>query len=224
MHVYSNRAWKRRGPGAGGCFVGLGVWPSAPSFFVEGERHSLHRLHHSPRQQNISAVCSRYVPHCCPVPASISVFLGAGMAEAFAASSPFAWYEVRRLLAAITTLEVMVLVAIMFAASVPSQDWAAVATNTTATAEDLDASPSAGQDSGRRRGRGRRRRELYHVDVTEAGEPCKPSPLWDRVVDPANYDYGCREIQVRLNTARVYMEVPASLCRCAGRRKTCSIC
>lgn len=160
--------------------------------------------HRNQRQQNISSsIGSRYARRCCPVPASISVVLGAAMAEAFATSSSLAWYEVRRLLAAITTLEVMVLVAIMFAASVPSQGWAAVATNTTATTEDLDASPSAGQDSGRRRGRGRRRRKLYHVDVTEAGEPCTPSPLWDRVVDPANYDYGCKEIQARLNTARV---------------------
>lgn len=47
-----------------------------------------------------------------------------------------------------------------------------------------------------RHGSRRGRRELYHVDVTEAGQPCVPSPLLERKVDPANYELGCTEIEV----------------------------
>lgn len=42
-----------------------------------------------------------------------------------------------------------------------------------------------------------RRRELYHIDVTEAGQPCLQSPLWNTEVDPLNYEFGCTDIEVR---------------------------
>ena len=47
---------------------------------------------------------------------------------------------------------------------------------------------------------GRRVASHHHayVPVNERGRPCAPSPLWDREVNPANYEFGCREIDVRL--------------------------
>lgn len=48
-----------------------------------------------------------------------------------------------------------------------------------------------------------RHRRLYHVDVTETGEPCWENPLLDRVIDPANYEFGCRDIEVRTNAITV---------------------
>ena len=42
-----------------------------------------------------------------------------------------------------------------------------------------------------------RSRRLYHVDVTETGEPCVRNELLDRIVDPATYEFGCRDIEVR---------------------------
>eukprot|EP00752_Nemacystus_decipiens_P013824 g12273.t1 len=43
-----------------------------------------------------------------------------------------------------------------------------------------------------------RSRRLYHVDVTETGEPCARNELLDRVVDPATYEFGCRDIEYML--------------------------
>lgn len=40
------------------------------------------------------------------------------------------------------------------------------------------------------------RRKLYHRDVNNAGEPCDRNPLWERMVTPANYKFGCKEIEV----------------------------
>lgn len=54
---------------------------------------------------------------------------------------------------------------------------------------------ASGRLSSRRRKVGRR--QLYHVDVTETGEPCMQHPVWKRaIVDPDDYEFGCREIQV----------------------------
>lgn len=44
---------------------------------------------------------------------------------------------------------------------------------------------------------GARARQLHPTDVTVAGEHCNPSSLWDRVVDPAIYEFGCVEIKVK---------------------------
>lgn len=42
-------------------------------------------------------------------------------------------------------------------------------------------------------------RRLFHVDVSENGEPCLDNPILDRVIDPANYEFGCRDIQVSMD-------------------------
>lgn len=51
--------------------------------------------------------------------------------------------------------------------------------------------------SGRGNTTSSRSRRLYHVDVTEMGEQCVPNELLNRVVDPADYEFGCRDIEVR---------------------------
>ncbi|CAM9560306.1 unnamed protein product, partial [Ectocarpus sp. 12 AP-2014] len=43
------------------------------------------------------------------------------------------------------------------------------------------------------------RRKLYHIDVNNAGEPCERNPLWERMVNPANYKFGCQEIEEMLS-------------------------
>ena len=40
------------------------------------------------------------------------------------------------------------------------------------------------------------RQDGPYVPVNEEGQLCLPSPLWERKVDPANYEFGCREIEV----------------------------
>lgn len=61
-----------------------------------------------------------------------------------------------------------------------------------------DKSDTDDSTSGERHGSRGGRRGLNHVDVNEAGQPCLPNPLWERKVDPANYAFGCREIEVQL--------------------------
>eukprot|EP00752_Nemacystus_decipiens_P018202 g16331.t1 len=43
-----------------------------------------------------------------------------------------------------------------------------------------------------------RSRRLYHVDVTDIGEPCVRNELMDRAVDPSTYEFGCRDIEYML--------------------------
>ncbi|CAM9722239.1 unnamed protein product [Ectocarpus fasciculatus] len=42
------------------------------------------------------------------------------------------------------------------------------------------------------------RRELYHIDINNSGEPCDRNPLWEKMVNPANYRFGCKEIEEML--------------------------
>ncbi|CAB1101137.1 unnamed protein product [Ectocarpus sp. CCAP 1310/34] len=39
------------------------------------------------------------------------------------------------------------------------------------------------------------RRKLYRIDANNAGESCDRNPLWERMVNPANYKFGCKEIE-----------------------------
>lgn len=90
-----------------------------------------------------------------------------------------------------TTYKVVLLVAAMtVAAAVPRGSQAEEGLLHSETLDDF----VNGKLGRRRRRMGRR--ELYHVDVTETGEPCIRHPSWSRVVDPDNYEFGCREIQV----------------------------
>ncbi|CBJ30240.1 serine/threonine protein kinase [Ectocarpus siliculosus] len=43
------------------------------------------------------------------------------------------------------------------------------------------------------------RRKLYHLHVSEAGEPCDRNPLWEKQPNPANYKFGCQEIERMLS-------------------------
>lgn len=92
------------------------------------------------------------------------------------------------------TYKVVLLVATMIAVSAAPQDHP----SDTTSAMTLD-DPASGKFESRTRRAGRRR--LYHVDVTNTGEPCMPNPLWSRLVDPNNYEFGCREIEVRICAA-----------------------
>ncbi|CAB1104277.1 unnamed protein product [Ectocarpus sp. CCAP 1310/34] len=40
------------------------------------------------------------------------------------------------------------------------------------------------------------RRKLYHLHVSEAGEPCDRNPLWEKQPNPVNYKFGCQDIEV----------------------------
>ncbi|CAN0104628.1 unnamed protein product, partial [Ectocarpus sp. 8 AP-2014] len=43
------------------------------------------------------------------------------------------------------------------------------------------------------------RRKLYRLHVSEAGEPCDRNPLWEKQPNPANYKFGCQEIERMLS-------------------------
>ncbi|CAM9758446.1 unnamed protein product, partial [Ectocarpus sp. 6 AP-2014] len=43
------------------------------------------------------------------------------------------------------------------------------------------------------------RRKLYRLHVSEAGEPCDRNPLWEKRPNPANYKFGCQEIERMLS-------------------------
>ncbi|CAM9248915.1 unnamed protein product, partial [Ectocarpus sp. 6 AP-2014] len=43
------------------------------------------------------------------------------------------------------------------------------------------------------------RRRLFPFDVNNAGEPCDRNPLWERMVNQANYKFGCKEIEEMLS-------------------------
>lgn len=58
---------------------------------------------------------------------------------------------------------------------------------------DMDHLPSGMGNNTSSSNRGRR---LYHVDVTEGGEPCVRNKLFDRVVNTTTYEFGCRDIEV----------------------------
>lgn len=109
---------------------------------------------------------------------------------------PSVWSKVvfgrMRELALCRAYTIVILLATMIAASAAPQDSPSEPAEVPATVMDGSAGDKYG--SRRRRAGGRR---LYHVDVTDSGEPCMPNPLWSRVVDPDDYEFGCREIEVR---------------------------
>ncbi|CAM9874359.1 unnamed protein product, partial [Ectocarpus fasciculatus] len=43
------------------------------------------------------------------------------------------------------------------------------------------------------------RRKLYHLDFSQAGEPCDRNPLWNKQLNPANFRFGCQEIERMLS-------------------------
>lgn len=70
-------------------------------------------------------------------------------------------------------------------------------TATPAHSQDSSAGGSDHLRDGQGNNTGSRSRVLYHVDVTEDGEPCVRNELLDRTVNPASYEFGCRDIEVR---------------------------
>lgn len=99
------------------------------------------------------------------------------------------WYgRARGSIGAITTI--MMMVSLM--TTVPAYPQGSSASD---MGMDLDRLPSGGKGNTNTTSSGSR--QLYHVDVTESGEPCVHNGLLDRVVDPATYEFGCRDIEVR---------------------------
>lgn len=77
-----------------------------------------------------------------------------------------------------------------------------------------EARPTSGNSTGV--GHERRLSSYHHTHtpMNERGRPCAPSPLWDRKVDPANYEFGCREIEVisKLSCFRNPKQMVGTLC------------
>lgn len=70
----------------------------------------------------------------------------------------------------------------------------AQATTTVSSSGDMDNTGSARLNVTRTENR-----RLYHIDVTEKGEPCLDNPILERIIDPTTYEYGCRDIQVSMD-------------------------
>ncbi|CBJ32471.1 similar to TAK1 (TGF-beta-activated kinase) [Ectocarpus siliculosus] len=103
------------------------------------------------------------------------------------------WY---RSLAAVIAAVVAVLVPVMRTASAEPQGESVSAA---AAGEAPATMPSGFGPGGLQNSTIRSRsRWLYHFDVTKEGVPCKRNPLLDLEVDPANYEFGCRDIKIML--------------------------
>lgn len=60
----------------------------------------------------------------------------------------------------------------------------------------------------------RRRRELLEINVDDHGQKCRRNPLHERVVDPVEFKYGCKDIQVSyahtLNDVQHFLHIDVS--------------
>lgn len=100
-------------------------------------------------------------------------------------------YRRTRLLEVIKVIKMMLILAIVAVSALPQ------ATTEAALVSVKSDNSSSGLHAMLNRGR----RGLKNLAVNEEGQPCLPNPLWERKVDPANYEYGCNEIEVNCLTS-----------------------